>query len=110
MKRRGLAGLPPGVGRKACSPLRRAVQSVKVGSAVDAGVGGGELARDPSGGADEETQRSWAIRWAVRRKEAKTGKNFPEADRIRGLLKAAGWEVRDNRDGSIEVVQTGNRA
>jgi cysteinyl-tRNA synthetase len=86
------------------------VQSVKVGSAVDAGVGGGELRETLPAEQDEETQRSWAIRWAVRRKEAKTGKNFPEADRIRGLLKAAGWEVRDNRDGSIEVVQTGNRA
>ena len=83
------------------------VQSVKVGSAVDAGAGDGELRETPPAERGEETQRSWAIRWAVRRKEAKTGKNFPEADRIRGLLKAAGWEVRDNRDGSIEVVRTG---
>ncbi len=83
------------------------VQSVKVGSAVDAGAGDGELRESPPAERGEETQRSWAIRWAVRRKEAKTGKNFPEADRIRGLLKAAGWEVRDNRDGSIEVVRTG---
>ena len=37
--------------------------------------------------------------------DAKASRNFAEADRIRGLLKAAGWEVRDNRDGSIEVVR-----
>ena len=54
-----------------------------------------------------ESQRAWAVRWAVRRKDAKTARDFAEADRIRGLLKAAGWEVRDNRDGSIEVVRAG---
>jgi cysteinyl-tRNA synthetase len=41
----------------------------------------------------------------VRRKEAKSARNYGEADRIRGVLRGAGWEVRDNRDGSIEVVR-----
>jgi Cysteinyl-tRNA synthetase len=55
--------------------------------------------------ADEEAGQAWAIRWAVRRKDAKTARDYTEADRIRGLLNSAGWEVRDNRDGSIEVVR-----
>jgi len=40
----------------------------------------------------------------MRRKDAKTARDFAEADRIRALLRSAGWEVRDNRDGTIEVV------
>jgi cysteinyl-tRNA synthetase len=63
--------------------------------------------RPPSG--DDGVQRAWAVRWAMRRKAAKTVRDFAEADRIRALLKGAGWEVRDNRDGSIEVVRVGSR-
>jgi cysteinyl-tRNA synthetase len=55
---------------------------------------------------DMGTRESWALAWARRRKELKTTKNYAEADRIRELLKAAGWEVRDKQDGSIEVVQS----
>jgi cysteinyl-tRNA synthetase len=81
------------------------VEVVKVGTAVEVeSPGEGELRETPPTGA-EETQRTWAIRWAVRRKDAKASRDFGEADRIRGVLKAAGWEVRDNRDGSIEVVR-----
>jgi cysteinyl-tRNA synthetase len=81
------------------------VEVVKVGTAVEVeSPGEGELMETPPAGA-EETQRTWAIRWAVRRKDAKASRDFGEADRIRGVLKAAGWEVRDNRDGSIEVVR-----
>jgi cysteinyl-tRNA synthetase len=50
-------------------------------------------------------QQSWALAWARRRKDQKTAKNYAEADRIRELLKTAGWEVRDKQDGSIEVVR-----
>jgi cysteinyl-tRNA synthetase len=82
-----------------------AVDSVKVGTAVDAGPDTGQLSEDPPG-TDEDAQRSWAARWAVRRKEAKSARDYGQADRIRELLKRAGWEVRDNRDGSIEVVRT----
>ena len=53
----------------------------------------------------EETKKTWALKWALRRKQAKDARNYGEADRIRALLKAAGWEVRDARDGSIEVVR-----
>ncbi|HEX3273839.1 MAG TPA: cysteine--tRNA ligase [Gemmatimonadales bacterium] len=82
-----------------------AVDSVKVGTAVDAVLEADELSETPPA-TDEEAQRSWAVRWAVRRKDAKSARDYPAADRIRTLLKAAGWEVRDNRDGSIEVVRT----
>ena len=63
---------------------------------------GGELpdAPPPDGAAAEQ----WARAWAMRRKQAKTERNYQEADRIRALLQVAGWEVRDNKDGSIEVV------
>jgi cysteinyl-tRNA synthetase len=47
----------------------------------------------------------WALAWATRRKEQKSAKNYAEADRIRDLLKTAGWEVRDKQDGSVEVVR-----
>ena len=45
-------------------------------------------------------------RWMGRPpQEAKAERDFAEADRIRDRLKAAGWEVRDGRDGSVEVVR-----
>jgi cysteinyl-tRNA synthetase len=58
--------------------------------------------RAPADAADAE---SWALAWAKRRKEYKSARNYREADRIRELLKAAGWEVRDKPDGSVEVVR-----
>jgi cysteinyl-tRNA synthetase len=64
-----------------------------------------ELGEPPPAAENEQAQRSWAMRWAMRRKEAKTARDFVEADRIRALLKSAGWEVRDNRDGTVEVVR-----
>ncbi len=50
-------------------------------------------------------QESWALHWAAVRAAEKRDRNFAEADRIRDLLRRAGWEVRDRRDGSIEVVR-----
>jgi cysteinyl-tRNA synthetase len=86
------------------------VQVLKVGSAVEAKTPDEqELTEAPPASANEGHQRAWAIRWAVRRKDAKAARDFGEADRIRAVLKAAGWEVRDNRDGSIEVVRSGIR-
>jgi cysteinyl-tRNA synthetase len=55
--------------------------------------------------ADAGAVEPWALAWARRRKEQKTARNYAEADRIRELLKAAGWEVRDKQDGSVEVVR-----
>jgi len=60
----------------------------------------------PPTGSNEELQKAWAFHWALRRKQAKTARDYAEADRIRALLRAAGWEVRDARDGSIEVVRS----
>ncbi len=86
------------------------VQVLKVGSAGEARTPDEqELTEAPPASANEGHQRAWAIRWAVRRKDAKVARDFAEADRIRAVLKAAGWEVRDNRDGSIEVVRSGIR-
>jgi cysteinyl-tRNA synthetase len=48
---------------------------------------------------------AWALRWAAVRASEKRGRNFAEADRIRDLLRAAGWEIRDRRDGAIEVAR-----
>ena len=85
-----------------------AVQVVKVGTAVEAGpAADSALAEAPPKGADDGAQRSWAVRWAVRRKDAKAARDYGEADRIRALLRGAGWEVRDNRDGSLEVLRAG---
>jgi cysteinyl-tRNA synthetase len=54
---------------------------------------------------DGAGQESWALAWARRRKHQKSAKNYAEADRIRDLLRAAGWQVRDKPDGSVEVVR-----
>ena len=81
---------------------------VKVGAAVEVDhASEAALTEVPPNGTDEEAHRSWAIRWAVRRKHAKAARDYGEADRIRALLRGAGWEVRDSRDGSIEVVRVG---
>lgn len=61
----------------------------------------GELSEDQPESA--EAQGEWALAWAGRRLTAKQTRNFAEADRIRGLLAEAGWDVRDNRDGTAEV-------
>jgi cysteinyl-tRNA synthetase len=51
-------------------------------------------------------QLAWAAQWAKARASAKAARNFAEADRIRARLAAAGFEVRDRRDGTAEVVRT----
>ncbi|MGH7499377.1 MAG: cysteine--tRNA ligase [Gemmatimonadales bacterium] len=68
--------------------------------------GSAELAEAPPADSDEAGKRNWALGWALRRKEAKSARDFTDADRIRDRLKAAGWEVRDGRDGSVEVFRT----
>jgi cysteinyl-tRNA synthetase len=54
---------------------------------------------------DTSDGEAWALRWAAVRAAEKRGRNFGEADRIRDLLRQAGWEIRDRRDGAIEVVR-----
>ena len=77
------------------------VRSVRIAVGADTEIG--DLTEVSPG--DPALAEAWARAWALRRKQAKTEKNFAEADRIRGLLREAGWEVRDNKDGSVEVVQ-----
>jgi len=64
---------------------------------------GRELSETPP--SDSGAVEQWALAWARRRKDQKSAKNYAEADRIRELLRAAGWEVRDKQDGSVEVVR-----
>jgi cysteinyl-tRNA synthetase len=59
----------------------------------------------PPSGVNEEEQQAWALEWARRRKQAKSARDYKEADRIRDFLRKAGWEVRDGKDGSVEVVR-----
>ena len=54
---------------------------------------------------DAVDAEAWALRWAAVRATEKRGRNFAEADRIRDLVRGAGWEIRDRRDGAIEVVR-----
>jgi cysteinyl-tRNA synthetase len=54
---------------------------------------------------DAAGQEAWALRWAAVRATEKRARSFAEADRIRDLLRDAGWEIRDRRDGAIEVVR-----
>jgi cysteinyl-tRNA synthetase len=48
---------------------------------------------------DPVALEDWAGLWAARRSKAKKDKDFAEADRIRDLLSAAGFEVRDTPRG-----------
>jgi cysteinyl-tRNA synthetase len=53
----------------------------------------------PEGAADQD---AWALAWAERRREARLNRDFAEADRIRDLVSAAGYEIRDTKAG-VEV-------
>jgi cysteinyl-tRNA synthetase len=55
---------------------------------------------------DETDRMDWAKAWATQRARYKSARNYSEADRIRALLENHGFQVRDSRDGSIEVVRT----
>ncbi len=54
---------------------------------------------------DPEATGGWALAWANRRLAARLAKDYAESDRIRDLLAGAGWEVRDRKDGTAEVVK-----
>ena len=66
---------------------------------------GAVLTESPPLEGSEDTQQAWALEWARRRKQAKSARDYAEADRIRDFLRAAGWEVRDGKDGSVAVVR-----
>ena len=55
---------------------------------------------------DSEGAERWAARWAEVRLNEKRRRNFAESDRIRDLLRKHGFEVRDAKDGSIQITRT----
>jgi cysteinyl-tRNA synthetase len=57
--------------------------------------------------AEPSLHQEWATHMAQARLAAKNRREYKEADRVRDLLKAAGWEVRDNKDGTAEVRRIG---
>ena len=75
---------------------------------VGLGDGAGAEAWSEERPADGEAAERWARHWARRRLEAKGRRDYAEADRIRGFLGAAGFEVRDRKDGAVEVVPRGS--
>lgn len=76
---------------------------------VKVGAPSGDESKRPSDHppAGEAEQNSWAESWARLRAAAKAKRDFAEADRIRALLQSNGWEVRDRKDGALEVVRKG---
>ncbi len=50
-----------------------------------------------------EARAAWAVGWAGRRFQARLARDYAEADRIRSMLEAEGFEVRDTRTG-VDVV------
>lgn len=94
---------------KATGVLQVVPATIASASVVQGGSGDGATG-DPTGEAlpeappaDAARALEWATAWAGRRLAAKGRRDFAEADRIRGLLDAAGWEVRDGREGSTVV-------
>jgi cysteinyl-tRNA synthetase len=54
---------------------------------------------------DPAAAEEWARQWATTRARLKAARDYVAADRIRALLGQHGFQVRDSRDGSIEVVR-----
>lgn len=80
--------------------------SVTIPSALPQGEGVAASSPLDAPPSEHDQARAWAIEWGTIRRVAKKARDFKEADRIRDGLKAAGWEVRDKPDGSIEVLKT----
>jgi cysteinyl-tRNA synthetase len=84
---------------------RGTVINVPLGTAAEGPPSAGAATYSETPPASEELQKAWALHWALQRKQAKAVRDYAEADRIRAFLRSAGWEVRDAKDGSIEVVR-----
>ena len=97
-------------GRKAGAAARGALELAEAvldvfpaGSGLVAADGGrAEVVLSEAVPASSEAADRWAMAWARRRAEARLNRQFQEADRIRGLVEAAGYEIRDTR-GEPEV-------
>ena len=103
------AGLLPG--SRATSAWHRAdaVLEATTRPQVEA-IGRADSSGPPDPGSEQppaspDGHADWARGWAARRLAAKARRDFTEADRIRGLLQTQGWEVRDRKDGTIEVFR-----
>jgi cysteinyl-tRNA synthetase len=84
---------------------RSAVRTVGSAPGSDAGFPVTPLPLNESPPQDSLAAEKWADLWAQRRLEARKRRDFAEADRIRAFLVAAGWEIRDRKDGKIEVTR-----
>ncbi len=96
---------PPVAAREAWGRVLEVLDVLPAGGGASAtvvagGEGGETLSEQPPEAAAAE---GWALGWARQRLAAKARRDYKEADRIRDLLRAAGWEVRDNKDGTAEV-------
>jgi cysteinyl-tRNA synthetase len=86
--------------------ILRVTSKVVVMKVKSVGADAGLVAQlDENPPADPVAAQSWARAWATERARLKSVRNYPEADRIRALLALHGFQVRDARDGSIEVVR-----
>lgn len=88
-----------------CGTSSRVAQGGGVVPPTQASGSGRSL--DPTPPASAQEAVAWAGRWAEARVAAKADRNFAEADRIRGLLAAAGFEVRDLPGGQFELRRNG---
>jgi cysteinyl-tRNA synthetase len=70
---------------------------------VPVGVSGRGEGMSLSPPEDSSLHQQWASQLAEARSAARSRRDYKEADRIRDLLTAAGWELRDNKDGAVEV-------
>jgi cysteinyl-tRNA synthetase len=77
------------------------------GQQVNIGIGEATVVvkRSTKPPADPVAAEEWARDWASERIRLKSARKYQEADRIRTLLSEHGFQVRDSRDGSVEVVR-----
>ena len=61
--------------------------------------------QEPEPPGESASALAWARNWAAKRLLAKKNRDFAEADRIRDLLLRHGFEIRDRKDGTAEVVR-----
>ena len=101
-------GEPPGPDALAAWTLADGVLDATTRSAVQEVRAGGDAAEETPPALppeDPAAREAWALAWARLRVAAKKRRDFSEADRIRTLLASAGWEVRDRKDGTVEVAR-----
>ncbi len=87
-------------------PEETATANLRVALGPQATLGeDGEAAHTEVVPDDPAALTAWAEYWGLRRLKAKGSRDYAEADRIRDLLLAAGFEIRDRKDGQVELVR-----